>query len=297
MNSGSVTISTRDVQQDSHANSLDFNRRKVEQMQYSATHYGLHPFESVRTLIPGCFRSGLTALLLSLALTSGCGDSKTMSAEEEAAYEELKAFGALVVRDGVHPATVTLPSGAPQISENLDKVIECVGKLPYLAHLELTDLDATDDHMKTVSKLRRINSLVLSGTHVGDEGLKSVSSLPLNTLYIDNSQATGAAMSTLGKISDLEILEISGLDVTDISPLKSLKELEWLIINDTAIGTEAIDVICEMPELRRLSVKGAEISTEDLLKLKKAKPSLQLDGPGELEEDAADDTSEPEVVE
>lgn len=259
-------------------------------MKYSATHYGSDYTELARPDFPR-FISCLLLVVLLLGLAPGCSDSKTMSAEETDAYEELKTLGALVVKDGVHPATVALPAGAPQLSANLDKAIECLGKLPYLSHVELTNLAVTDEHMKTIGKLRRINSLVLSGTEVGDEGLKTVSRLPLNTLYVDKTKMTAAAMSTLASISDLEILEISGLDVSDISPLKGLKELEWLIVNETEIGTAAIDVMAEMPALLRLSIIGSQISPEDLLKLKKAKPSLQIDGPGNPEEAPATQSS------
>ena len=239
-------------------------------------------FDSRRTSFPAQRVACIVLIALLGVSIGGCGDSKA----EMEAYQQLKDMNAIVVKTGDHPATLMLPASSPKVVADLDKTIEATGKLRHLTHLELTDLAVTDEHMLTVSKLRRINSLVLSGTQVGDEGLKTLASLPLNTLYVDNTKMTGSSINTLAGISDLEILEISGLDVSDISPLKKLEKLEWLLIKNTPIGGAAIDVMAEMPGLLRLSIEGSQVSDDDLVRLKKAKPSLKIDGPSSPEAEA-----------
>ena len=164
-----------------------------------------------------------------------------------------------------------------EVKTDIDKAIEYVGQLPFVTHLELTGLPVTDEHMKTVCGTGRINSLVLTGTQVTDEGLKTAAGLSLNTLYVDKSQITGAGMQTLGTMSGLEILDISGLDLSDISPLASLSELEWLIMDNSDVSSEALEVVAKLPGILRLSINGSNYAEADLQKLKSAKPSLKID--------------------
>lgn len=216
--------------------------------------------------------------IAALSFAVGCGDGSSgpMSATESAAYDGLKEMGALVVKDGTHPATVTMIP-TEKIQGDIDTAIEYAGQLPFVTHLELTGLPVTDEHMKTVRKMSKINSLVLTGTQVTDEGLKTAAGLSLNTLYVDKAKLTGAALQTLGGISGLEILDISGLDLSDISPLKRLSKLEWLIMDNSNISSEAMDVIAQLPAIGRLSINGSDYTAEDLQKLKSAKPSLMID--------------------
>jgi|GEM_PF-4691717 len=215
-----------------------------------------------------------------LSFVVGCGDGSSgpMSASESAAYEALREMGAVVAKNesGTRPATVMMVP-TEKIKNDIDKAIEHVGQLPFVTHLELTGLPVTDEHMKTVRSMSRINSLVLTGTQVTDEGLKTAAGLDLNTLYVDKSQMTGAAMQTLGGMSGLEILDVSGLDLTDISPLTRLSELEWLIMDNSEIGGEAFDVVSQLPDIKRLSINGSNFAAADLQKLKSAKPSLKID--------------------
>lgn len=219
-------------------------------------------------------------VLLSLVVLAqiGCGDSATMSASETAASDALREMGGILVKDakGVHPATLMMMSD--QIKSDLDTAIGHVGNLPYLTHLEMTDLAVTDAHMKTVSGLGRINSLVLSGTQVSDEGLKTISGLNLDTLYIDNTKISSAAMDMIAGIKSLKILDISRTDtLSNIAAIETLPNLEWLIIDKTKIDTAAIGSIAKMPELKRLSINGSTVAAADIEFLKKEKPSLKID--------------------
>lgn len=222
------------------------------------------------------------AMQLTLCLVAishaGCGGG-AMSQAESDARAALQEMGAIIVNDanGVHPATIMLMSDS--VKQNLDQAISHVGDLPYLTHIEATDLGLTDEHMTTIGKLKRLNSLVLSGTNISDVGLAEAGKLKkLDTLFVSNTSITPAAMDVIGRMSKLKILDVSSCDVvSNLSPLKQLQDLEWLVMDDMEIGGDAMDIIATLPKLGRLSLKGSTVQESDLAKLKAAKPRLAID--------------------
>ena len=238
--------------------------------------------------------SRLAALLLLVLLaTLQVGCSNKMSQAEADAREALRGMGAFASLDvdGIHVGTLMLT--APDILGKMDEAIPLVAELPYLTHLELTNTNLTDEHMKTVRGLRRLKSLVLSGTGIGDEGLKQVASLKIDTLYVDGTEITPAAMDIVGGMTDMKILDISSADVlSNLEPLKKLTSLEWLVLENTEIDSSAVDIIKELASLKRLTIKGSTISPEDLERLKIAKPSMLIDQANEAQADVGAETAE-----
>lgn len=206
---------------------------------------------------------------------AGCGEPSTMSAAESEAGEALKALGGYPVKGGAHYSSLMLTS---QAAEKIDETMEHVRELKYIGHLELTNLPVTDEHLKIVKGLKKVNSLVLTGTQVTDAGVETISRLGLDTLYIDKTAITSAAMDSLGGMSKLKILDISECDVmSNLEPLENLKDLEWLILDNSKVDSSAVDILVRLPALGRITLKGATISDADVERLKSAKPSLMID--------------------
>lgn len=223
---------------------------------------------SIALLLAGCF----------IVLTQ-CGCGGGMSASETKARDALKDMGAIIANDaqGVHPATIMMMS--EKIEQDIDNAIEEVGKLKHLTHLETTDLPVTDDHLKTIAGLSKINSLVLSGSQITDAGLKNIAGLSkMDALYIDNTAISPAGVETVSGFKNLKILEMSGCDVmSNLAPLTKLENLEWLILDNLTIDSSATDILGGLPRLTRLTIKGSTIAAEDLDRLKSTKPSLSID--------------------
>lgn len=238
----------------------------------------------------------LTTLLLFLCATSQFGCSNKMSQAESdsrGALRELGAFTSLDT-DGIHVATLMMTG--PGIQSKMDEAIPHVANMPYLTHLEATKTNLNDEHMKTVGGLKRLSSLVLSGTQVGDAGLKQVARRNLDTLYIDRTQITPAAMDMVGGMSEMKILDISAANVmSNLAPLSKLEALEWLVLEDANIDSSTVDIISDIKSLGRLSIDGSTISSDDLARLKSAKPSLMIDQSREVPAETASEES-PEVA-
>lgn len=234
-------------------------------------------------------------LLFSIvALAAQCGCSNTMSQAESDARDALREMGAFTSLDldGVHVATIMLTT--PNIQSKMDEAMPLVADLPYLTHLDAANTNITDGHMKTIGALKRLTSLVLSGTQVGDEGLRQLAGRDLDTLYVDGTQITSASMDTIGGMTDLKILDISSPNVmSNLSPLANLTSLEWLVLENVEIDAAAVDIIKGIESLGRLTIRGSTVAAEDLTRLRAEKPNLAIDQtPDEVAEEAAESPQE-----
>lgn len=218
----------------------------------------------------------------------GCDSGITES--ETKARDALREMGAIIVNDadGEHPATIMLMS--EKIEKDLDGAVTNVGELTHLTHLEMTDLNVTDEHLKTVAGLKKINSLVLSGTQITDAGLKTISGLTqIDTLYVDKTSISPASVDIVAGFKKLKILDMSGCDVlSNLAPLTKLEDLEWLILDNSTLDSSAVDVIGGLPKLGRLTINGSTIADADLERLKSAKPNLSIDQSAEPDAAAAE---------
>lgn len=213
---------------------------------------------------------------MALLATAGCSDS--MSTAEKESREALRAMGAITVLgvDQIHVGTLTLT--APDAKDKMHDAIPHVANMPYLTHLDVANTNLTDEHMSTIGGLKRLISVVLSDTQITDSGLKQISRLPIDTIYVDGTKITGASMDVLGKIKSIKILDISRTNTTsNLQPLSKLTNLEWLVLEDTKIDAAIVDILKDLPALGRLSISRSTISEAELARLKSAKPALKID--------------------
>jgi len=95
-------------------------------------------------------------------------------------------------------------------------------------------------------------------------------------------QVTGAAfyetkisdLSALADLKNLEKLYLNNTQGSDLSPLADLKNLEWLIL----IDTQVIDLspLADLKNLNYLYIDNTKVSEEEIQKLKKALPKLEV---------------------
>lgn len=76
-------------------------------------------------------------------------------------------------------------------------------------------------------------------------------------LYMELFRCTAEDFSPIGKCADLKSLGLSSTNVTDLSFLKNLKELEYLDIRN--IKAEDYSVLLELPNLNTLHAKNTDI--------------------------------------
>lgn len=114
-------------------------------------------------------------------------------------------------------------------------------------------LQATDELMAGVGRLKRLEELNLSHTDVDDAGLAHVAGLTrLKRLCVASTRVTSAGLV----------------------PLKCLKTLESLDLSDTEVGDAGIEYLTGLRELRELFMYRTFVTAEGLRKLGRALPML-----------------------
>ena len=87
--------------------------------------------------------------------------------------------------------------------------------LGNVIELILADTQITDEGLKEMAKLQRLETLQLSYTRITDAGIKELAkSQQLGTLFLTDTQITDAGLKDVTKLHKLKMLRISGTKVT-----------------------------------------------------------------------------------
>jgi len=146
-----------------------------------------------------------------------------------------------------------------------------------LWNLNLNSTNFNDRGAKAISKFNKLRILNLGNTEVSDDGMKELSGMKiLEKLELDGTEITVGGLNALSHCKSLNWLSlrsIKSLNDGDVKPLQSSK-LQFLNIEDTAIGDKSVESIIAMPELRTICIGESKISikgTEALLNMKNLK--------------------------
>ncbi|MCA9217910.1 MAG: hypothetical protein KDB27_32795, partial [Planctomycetales bacterium] len=132
------------------------------------------------------------------------GDALEVIGHVEATIAELEKVGAHVSQN---EGRVTHVHFGSKSKINRDAVASLVA-FPHLASLSICDANATDAHIEPVRNLTGLRELVLTGNQLTDEGLKFLSGLSrLETLDVSNSAWVDSKM----QITDDGLRHVAGL--------------------------------------------------------------------------------------
>lgn len=165
-----------------------------------------------------------------------------------------------------------------------------------------------------LADLKTINGFVTRDSVVSKRQLKYLENKGLKLLFLRNCILNDSALEQIGNFSDLEQLNLSGVNLQDRSidfllKLKKLKvlrleycridanklpilvkleNLEDLRLNDINYGDEVIGIIMKMNNLKHLTIARGDYSAKELLKLKKLKHLTTINawGASSLSKDA-----------
>lgn len=177
-----------------------------------------------------------------------------------------------------------------------DELERYTRKNPYLKEYILRGEDITDKGASYLSRLTLLEKLDLSNTKITDEGLKSLSNLPLailnigqNTvtdkglkylpptlisLSLENTQVTDSGLKQLQRLKNLRQLNLrSNEQITDkgsdnLIPLANLFDLD---LEGTGISDNCIAKLAKIPALVSLHIGHTKLSGEKLPVLSKVK--------------------------
>ncbi len=135
--------------------------------------------------------------------------------------------------------------------------IEDIKPLHSLEHLE--KLNISNNSIKNVPelfKMQKLKNLDLSNNKLDNAALDGIHQLEnLDALLVNNNEINN--LDEIGKVIKLNKLEMMGNKVRDISPLASLKNLQWLNLSDNKI--KDISTFSSMLDLLSLKLAGNEI--------------------------------------
>lgn len=143
--------------------------------------------------------------------------------------------------------------------------LQVLSSLTDLEDLTLVLDGKVADHLaETVSRLKKLKRLTLSGSRITDEGLKSLSRLSLlEELSIINcehkiSKIGVSHLSTLPKLKSLDLTRCI-IDDDGIAPLETVVSLEELKLGGVPISDKGLSVLYGLPRLRKLDIFNTEI--------------------------------------
>jgi Leucine-rich repeat (LRR) protein len=125
-------------------------------------------------------------------------------------------------------------------------------KAVVVVNLGITEVkDAELEHLKGLSKLRR---LTLNDTPITDAGLDHIKDLTsLQKLYLVDTKITDAGLERLKGLTNLQILSLAGTQVSDagLEHLKGMSGLKEVFLYGTKVGDDGAKQLKEArPELK-----------------------------------------------
>jgi len=132
---------------------------------------------------------------------------------------------------------------APIIPEWLHPVRDLVGSEAFgnPIGVQLVRTAATDDDLRYLKDVPKVEWVGLSQTKVTDKGLRHLRGCTkLNSLNLDNTAITDEGLAEIAGLAELQRLSLIGTPITDagLEHLAKLTMLKYLSLRDTAI-TEA----------------------------------------------------------
>jgi internalin A len=148
-------------------------------------------------------------------------------------------------------------------------------RLEGLADLKYLGLFYTrrisDEGMKCVARLHKLQGLDLCGTRVTDRGMRELARLTaLTSLRLGGLKVTDAGLQALAGLSDLHSIDLSGTDVTDEGLREVVKHptLTHVDLQTCMNVTDAgMKVLAGLPELTTLSLDGTGVTDAGLAEL------------------------------
>lgn len=145
--------------------------------------------------------------------------------------------------------------------------------LPSLEHVSLTR--ATDDALIGLGSCKRLRNLTLRGEQISDRGVEHLRGLPLNSVWLMNTNVGNRGMAVFATMPNLKLLRLEGSQVDDsgLESLAALTRLEVLEVSESKVGGSGLRHIARLPNLRLLLLNRTAVSDEGVAHLG-ASPSL-----------------------
>jgi Leucine-rich repeat (LRR) protein len=164
-------------------------------------------------------------------------------------------------------------------SDPTDDELVVVERLTDLKQLTLMNRKRiTDDGLRHLIKLSKLEVLALNGTNIRGKGLQNVVHMQqLTGLTLDNTPLTDDALEYIGQLDNLQWLFLSNTRITDdgLKHIATLRRLEDLQLRGTSITDEGVKHLYGMTSLTRILL-GDDVSREGRAALQAKLPKCQV---------------------
>lgn len=154
--------------------------------------------------------------------------------------------------------------------------MKSIGKLKTLETLSLSDCTFKDSWLRYVDKLPLVK-LDLSGTLLTDDGCKYIAKMKtLKVLHIHDTGVSGKCLEILKPLNELTTLSLSGTSFNDddAERLLGFQNVTELNLSGTFITAKGCETLAKMEKLRMLDLSRMKVTKQALLNLKDL-PGLQ----------------------
>lgn len=155
-------------------------------------------------------------------------------------------------------------------------------ELPQLRVLMMQDAANVDDGgMKYLAGLSSLTNLDMTGTSVEDPGLAALAGKKLKDLRLRNTLVEGTGLDQLeASYQSLTYLDLNESFATDegLAKVAPFKNLETLLVWQTAVTDEGLAVLAELPKLKKLMLKAlGDVTDAGMDHVAKASTLVNLD--------------------
>jgi internalin A len=166
------------------------------------------------------------------------------------------------------------------ISGFTDDDLKHIGRLPKLQELFMSGKTITDRGMKHLTGLNKLRALFLSNTAVADVGLKDLAGLPeLRSLRLADSPVNDQACKILADFQQLTVLDLFGTKITDAGAkhLAGMNSLEKLDLTNTEL-TDAglIQLVKGCKALKQLAIRMTKTTQKGRQEFHNLRPKVNL---------------------
>ena len=179
-----------------------------------------------------------------------------------------------------------------------DKSINLIANYPWIRILDFSDCDISNDSLRRLARLKDLWKIDLSNSTFNDVGAEKLSACqgltyvkagstdlsdtgvcklaalkPLQTLIIEGAKITDQSLVALAKCKELRSLDILGVNGITTQGISALEHthLTELLLESTPIDDVAMSHICQMADLRIVSLNRTKVTIKGIQELCKSK--------------------------
>lgn len=146
--------------------------------------------------------------------------------------------------------------------------------------VNLREKAITDEHLKELRKLPKLENLNLIHTQITSKGSVHLAELRnLKYLALSNTQFDDSGLERLAHLDKMYALLLDGTNVTDagLKHLEGMTNLEeWLGLSDTKVSDAGLRHLKRLTKLRQLTLRRTNVTADGVKELQRSLPGTQI---------------------